>query len=397
MRKIILITLFFTLFLDFFNLGLIYPLFTSLIFEGSGSLFYKNALFGLLISAFPFGQFLGAPIIGLLSDQQGRRKLLLLTLCGTAAALFFCAMAVWVSSLTLLVLSRFAGGLMAGNLTLAYAALADFSRETEKVKNFALIPLATGLGFSFGPYAAGLLSNPDSFPIAGPALPFFAAALLTLINFALVLWRFPETIAPKGKAKLWNGYLKSFKNFGANFMEPTLIILFLMLSANLLFVQFVGPLAIERFSFSVTEVGYLYANIGLALAFGHTFITRRLADYFLPETALKGGLLLLSALLIGLLFVNGALLLHLLTFSIMIACAIAYTNAMALISNRAALEKQGEIMGAAVSVQSLAEFLPALLLGLVAALSQALPLLMAACFAALALILLNQRLAQVVE
>ena len=100
-KHIVLTIILFTIFLDMFNLGLIYPIFTSLVFEGNSSLtfthsseFYKNALFGLLISIFPLGQFLGAPIIGQLSDQYGRRKLLIITLIGTAVTLLGCA---WVS------------------------------------------------------------------------------------------------------------------------------------------------------------------------------------------------------------------------------------------------------------------------------------------------------------
>lgn len=75
-KKLLLTAIFFTLFLDFFNLGLIYPIFSTLVFDGNGSLipvesseFYKNSLFSFLISSFPFGQFLGAPLIGRLSDR----------------------------------------------------------------------------------------------------------------------------------------------------------------------------------------------------------------------------------------------------------------------------------------------------------------------------------------
>ena len=57
-KSLILATIFFTIFLDFFNLGLIYPIFTSLVFEGNGNLiplesseFYKNAIFGVLLAS----------------------------------------------------------------------------------------------------------------------------------------------------------------------------------------------------------------------------------------------------------------------------------------------------------------------------------------------------------
>lgn len=391
-----LAAIFFTIFLDFFNLGLIYPIFTSLIFEGNGGLvsvstsdFYKNVCFGLLISSFPFGQFLGAPIIGQLSDRSGRRKLLILSLIGTVATLLICGLGVLFSSLFILLLGRFAGGLMAGNMTLAYASLSDFSTQEEKVKNFALIPLATGLGFAFGPFFAGTLANPEFHALAGPALPFFLAAFLALVNLGLVVWKFPETSTPKKETK---GYLSSFSSLGRAFRQPSirpyLFILFLMVSSNFLFVQFVGPFAIDRLHIGVTEVGYLYANIGIAVALGHLFLTRRLADHFSSEKALMGSLLCLGVLLIGLLFSHGIISLHILTFCIMLACAVAYTNSMALVSNQAPSESQGEIMGVAVSIQSCSEFLPAVLFGFVASIAQGIPLAAAALFAALAYLIL---------
>ena len=391
-KSFTLTTIFFTIFLDFFNLGLVYPLFTTLIFENHGSLisldsseFYKNAVFGFLIASFPFGQFLGAPVIGYLSDQYGRRQLLMITLFGTSATLFLCAMGVFFSNLSILLLGRFLGGLMAGNMTLAYASLADFSSQEEKVKNFALIPLATGMGFAFGPYLAGILANPETHSLAGPALPFFFATSLSFINLILVYWGFPETLTTKRKSEIVKSFILSIatlrKAFRQPILKPYLWILFLMISSNLVFVQFVGPFAIDRFNFNVTEVGYLYANIGIAVALGHLFLTRRLADYFSSESVLKYSLLSLAFLLILTLFSSDSISLHLLTCLVMLACAVAYTNSMAMVSNQASKDQQGEIMGVAVSIQSCSEFLPATLLGLVAFISQALPLMAAALFA----------------
>jgi hypothetical protein len=62
----------------------------------------------------------------------------------------------------------------------------------------------------------------------------------------------------------------------------------------------------------------------------------------------------------------------------MLACAVAYTNSMAMVSNQATMENQGEVMGIAVSIQSCSEFLPAVIVGLIASFSQAIPLLVAA-------------------
>lgn len=399
-KKIILASILLTIFLDFFNLGLIYPIFTAMIFEGMGDIisanaddFQKNTLYGFLISAFPFGQFLGAPVIGQLSDHFGRRKLLLISLIGTVAALFICSFGVYFSNLSILFLGRLFGGLMAGNMTLAYASLADFSSPEDKIKNFALIPLVTGLGFVIGPYLAGILGNPGTYTWSGPTVPFTLAAILSFLNFLLVYAKFPETSLPRIQTKLMNCFFSSLANLWKAFrktsLRPYLFILFFMISTNFVFVQFIGSFAIERFHIDLTQIGYLYATLGISVAFGHMFLTRNLAAYFLPVTALKWSLIIAVGLILGLVFIQAFIWVHVLGFFIMCTFAVAYTNAMAIVSNQAPQDQQGEVMGVAVSIQSCAEFLPASLIGMIAFLSEALPLIAAMLFAIFSLLILS--------
>jgi DHA1 family tetracycline resistance protein-like MFS transporter len=313
-------------------------------------------LFGSLIGAFPLGQFLGSPILGKLSDSYGRRSLLLASLVGTICTLLLCALGTSYKSLTLLYLGRFFGGLMAANMTLAYAALADCSSADDKVKNFAIIPLATGAGFALGPYLAVAANDPTH--------SFLYAALLAFCNLVFIFFAFPETYAsttqnrPSYRA-YFVGISRALKH---RHIRPYLLILFFMIAANLLFVQYVGPFAMEKFQSSLSNVAYLYINIGISVAFGHAFLTRRLAGHIVPARALHYSLLALALFLL-LLFFSSENFLHLYTCLIMLACAVGYTNAMALVSDQANTEHQGEIMGVAVAMQSLAEFLPAFVIG----------------------------------
>ena len=391
-KRLILSIIFLTIALDFFNLGLMYPIFTSLIFEENGGIvqlgaseFQKNALFGILMSAFPFGQFFGAPVLGSLSDSYSRRKLLLLSLVGAIATLLLCAWGVMLESLTILLIGRFCGGLMAGNMTLAYASLADFSLPEEKVRNFALIPLASGTGFAAGPYVAGVLADWYAGVLGGFAVPFLVAAVLSLVNLILAAWKFPETATAKEKKPILEGFTSGLtsivKMFRGNPMRPYFWVLFMTISSNFVFVQFVGPFAIEKFNISVVEVGYLYANIGIAVALGHLFVTRRMNQYFSVDTTLCGSLVCLAVLLLALLFAPNVVALHVVTALIMLGFAVAYTSGMAMISNKAPNEAQGETMGIAVSIQSLSEFLPALILGFLAALFLGLPIFASAIMA----------------
>lgn len=301
--------------------------------------------------------------------------MLIFSILGTTATLFLCGVSVVFSFLFFLLLSRFLGGLMAGNMTIAYAALADFSSPEEKVKNFALIPLASGLGFVLGPYAAAILGNSETHSFAGPALPFFFAGMLSFVSLFLIVWKFPSSFVPKPQGTTYFSSLAILINaFKKTESHLYFGLLFFMVSSNFLFVQFIGPLVIERFGIGVTGIGYLYANIGISVAFGHLFLTRRLANFCTSEKALKWSLSFLAFQLFLVLFCTQLIVIHLLTFGIMLACAVGYTNSMALVSNQGTIEKQGETMGVAVAIQSCSEFLPAAIFGFAASFSQTTPM-----------------------
>ena len=147
-RKGVLGVILLTVFLDLVGFSIIFPLFPDMLEyylgkESAGGTFHKliasleglsglqgdearfaaTVLFGgLLGSLYSVLQFAFAPIWGVLSDRRGRRRILILTVCGTALSYL-----VWVvaDKFWLLIVSRFLGGLMAGNLSVATAAVAD--------------------------------------------------------------------------------------------------------------------------------------------------------------------------------------------------------------------------------------------------------------------------------
>ena len=227
-QRRILGLIFLTVFMDIVGFSIIIPLFPHLLDHyirtegaagtligslnsaaesmGGDTVFKKTVLFGGLLSTlYSLLQFVFSPIWGALSDRLGRRRILTITLAGNALSylLWIFAAQFWV-----VVVTRLVSGMMAGNIAVASAAAADITDEKERVKGMAVVGIAIGLGFVFGPVIGGLASSVQfahgtavgSFGLNPFSVPAAIAASLALLNFLLVVKFFPETLAPERRA-----------------------------------------------------------------------------------------------------------------------------------------------------------------------------------------------------
>src|SRR6185436_7962489 len=130
-------------------------------------------------------QFLCAPTLGNLSDRFGRRVVLLMSVGALGCDYIVMGLA---PTLGWLFLGRAIAGIAGASFTPAYAYVADISPPEKRAQNFGLIGGAFGAGFIFGPAIGGLLGE------LGPRAPFFAAAVLSLINLAYGFFVLPESL-----------------------------------------------------------------------------------------------------------------------------------------------------------------------------------------------------------
>ena len=92
----------------------------------------RGILLGLTLAMYPLGQFIGSPILGSLPNQLGRKKLLLVTLTGTAFGYIATALAIQTHSVSLLLISRFGTGFLEGNVAIAQAYIIDLKINKQK-------------------------------------------------------------------------------------------------------------------------------------------------------------------------------------------------------------------------------------------------------------------------
>jgi MFS family permease len=227
-QRRILGLIFLTVFMDIVGFSIIIPLFPHLLdhyirtegatgtligslnsaaeWMGGDTVFKKTVLFGGLLSTmYSLLQFVFSPIWGALSDRLGRRRILTVTLAGNALSYLLW---IFAGQFWLVVVTRLISGMMAGNIAVASAAAADITDEKERTKGMAVVGIAIGLGFVFGPVIGGLASSVQfahgpvtgSFGLNPFSVPAAIAASLALLNFILVVKFFPETLASDRRA-----------------------------------------------------------------------------------------------------------------------------------------------------------------------------------------------------
>ena len=180
-----------TVLIDMLAIGLIIPVLPALVGSFGGSQADQAYWYGVVAFAFGLANFVAAPILGGLSDQYGRRKVLLFGFFGLGINFFGTALA---TSLWVLVAVRAAGGAMQANAAVANAYVADISLPEERAKRFGLLGAMMGVGFIIGPVLGGLLGAIHL------QLPFWVAGGLTMVNLAYGYLVLPESL-PRDKRK----------------------------------------------------------------------------------------------------------------------------------------------------------------------------------------------------
>jgi MFS transporter, DHA1 family, tetracycline resistance protein len=254
--------IFFTLFLDILGLGLIIPVLPKLIEKFvSGSTSDAAFYTGVLTAVYALMQFIFAPILGSLSDQFGRRPVLLLSLFGLGVDYLLLAFA---PNLIWFFIGRVIAGATSASISTATAYIADVSSPEKRAQNFGLIGAAFGLGFIAGPALGGILGS------TGLRVPFFVAAGLTLINWLYGFFILPESLKSENRRNFsWSranpiGSLLALKKYPV-VLTLTFSIVLSYLAQNALqttWVLYTG----YKFNWTPSDVGISLAVVGLTAA-----------------------------------------------------------------------------------------------------------------------------------
>ncbi|TAK18016.1 MAG: MFS transporter, partial [Acidobacteria bacterium] len=347
-----------TVFIDMLGLGILIPIIPFVVRE-----FSPSALtVGLLSMSFAGFQFVATPILGRLSDQHGRRPLLLLSLFGSAVGYVMFGMA---QSLAMLFAARIIDGITGGNVSIAQACIADVTKPADRSKTFGLLGAAFGLGFILGPAIGGAVSH-----AWGLSAPAFLAAGLAFSNTLFGLFVLPEThpIEKRRKADVSARSLNPIGGIIRAMRHEHLGSVFLGIFAfNVAFSGLQSNFSLfslVRFNWGPQEAALLFSLIGVVGAITQAMIVRKLVKKFRDRSLAATGLVLqtLSYLLTA--FVPKAWMLYPVSVLTSFGVGITTPTLTGIVSSAVSETEQGVMLGTTQSVTALTRIVGPLWAGL---------------------------------
>lgn len=388
-------------FIDTLGVGLVYPMFASMIYQGDCHILppdtseaTRGACLGILLAAMPIVQFFSAPFLGMLSDKKGRKRILVPALFAGVIGYAIAILGIVFESFAILLVSRMLVGLSGGTAAVVSASLADISSQEDKAKNFGLFNMAFGLGFTAGPFIGGILSGVEFGIIKAYVLPFIFAGIVLLLNLIMIQLFYSETFKTNDKnntpLSLLQGLHNIKKAFGIKELRITFLAIFFSCIGWSFYWEFTPVTWISLHQFDTATIGNLYAYGAFVYAISCGLLIRPIVNRFSNGAIFSGSLLILSISIGALLFHQEAKWLWFYIAIQQFAIALFWPTASAAISNAVDKSMQGEILGILQSVDSLAFAIGPLIAGPLLAFSASTPIVVGCGTIFLAAIILKK-------
>jgi DHA1 family tetracycline resistance protein-like MFS transporter len=348
-----LIPIFIVVLVDLLGFSIILPLlpFYALQFHVSAE------VIGMVAAAYSVCQFAASPVLGALSDKYGRRPILIYSQFGSVIGFLLLAFAgnIWI-----IILSRIIDGLSGGNITIASAYVADVTGVEDRASGMALLGVAFGLGFLFGPLLGGELSH--AFGIAAPA---YAAAFMALTSMTLSIVYLKEppvhrtAAAKKGKEY----YTQAFDYLKIKNIRTMLIIFFFFALPFSLYVSMFSLYAHIELHFTEREVGRFLAYVGFLGIIWQGGVIRPLVKKIGELSLLRYGLAAMSLGLLGLVLATNWQQLAAVALVFSFGTGVTRVVVSSLVSQYAPPDKKGGVIGVSASIESFTRIIGPLLGG----------------------------------
>jgi DHA1 family tetracycline resistance protein-like MFS transporter len=348
--------LFLIVFVDLVGFGLIIPLLP----------FYAER-FGaspqqvtILMAVFSLMSMISAPLWGRISDRIGRRPVLMASMLAAAFAYLWMGFA---SELWMLFAARAFAGLCAGNIAAAQAYIADVTPPEKRARGMGMIGAAFGLGFIIGPALGGLVAG-NEIGSADLETPGLIAAGLSAVAFLGVVLLLPESLPAAVRARPSRSRIAIlYSVLGRPVLARLLAVFFIVILAFAGMESTFAMWAMRQYGWGPAQIGYVFTYVGLLSAVMQGGLIGPLTRRFGEERLMQSGLALIALGLLLLPFARALLPLGVALTALAVGMGAMQPSLNSLISRRAGVEEQGEVMGLAQSVGSLSRVLGPVIAG----------------------------------
>lgn len=355
--------IYFVIFMDNFGFSMLFCILGPLLLlpdyamiSSVTSIEAKNSLLAIVYGVFPLTQFFGAPLIGDFADHFGRRKALFITIAGVTIGYFLSAFAIFIHSISLLIVSRLLSGFFAGNLSLCLAAIADLSPdEKSRARNYSNVTTIFGFSWILAMIIGGYLANPRLIGTIGPVLAFLVTGGLSVLSYVAVWWYFQETFTKNRDFKFdfWHGVRNIIQVAELKAIRWIFLAYFLWVVGWGMSIQWYPPYSIEVYQVSVNNITTWMIVLGCTWILGSSGVNRFLLRKFDSLQLATIGIIITTFLVFVAQWMSQHFFFSLLYALAGITSAFTMSNTVNLISISASADIQGKTMGLSQSVMSL--------------------------------------------
>ncbi len=322
-------------------------------------LIFPALFLGATLAVYPIGQFIGSPILGSLSDDFGRKKLLWGSLLISAIANLCTGIAIAKGALGMLIISRFVAGFMEGNIAIARAMASELT-SISKQEAFGKINASSSIAYLIGPLIGGLMTDKSIWEYLTTSTPFYFICIFFICLAALAAFMLKET--PKNHIKeILSIYqrINIFKRMNILFRNKKLQFLMITSTAFTLgvdiFYEF-GPVYLTvKWLLGPSDLALYNSVLCLALAIGNGMLPAFFSKHFPKKTIICSTLSSLTLILTIVALTNSPLLMVTLFGLSGLAIGLTATLITVKISNSVSDTIQGEVMGVQLSLRVLGD------------------------------------------
>ncbi len=247
---------------------------------------------GLLGATYPILQFIGAPLLGRLSDRFGRRPVLLVSQLGTLAGFILLGFA---NTLWLIFIARAIDGISGANISTAQAVITDSTTAKTRTQGLGLIGAAFGLGFIIGPIIAfaTLALSGNNYQLVA-----FVAGGFSVLSLLLTWFLLEETLPPEKRGKNIEEKAFSFVTMFEALRRPQVgLLLGLMFFQQFAFAglqQLLALFSLTRLGMDATSNAALFTYVGVIVVVVQGGLIGRWSRRFGDRRLILMGLLVLG-------------------------------------------------------------------------------------------------------